>query len=77
MFGSDPKSDHPCGNAAKQGELRKQPEGDRRRRLGVAVQDASDDPALDEELDSLCHFGRPCAAGLHLGQIRFHNSPVT
>lgn len=77
MFRADAKADHSGGDTAKNGESRKQPKGIGGRQRNCAIQHASDDATLDDELGPLRYVGRPGAAGLHLGQIRFGDSSIT
>ena len=76
MLRLDPHSDHSAWNATENGEARNQLDCKGRPELARAIQHAADDAVLDEELNSLRHFGRPGAASLHLGQIRFCHLPI-
>lgn len=48
VLGSDPDPDQPGGDPAQEREVREEPDGERRRELLRAAQDAPDDPILDQ-----------------------------
>jgi|GEM_PF-5802957 hypothetical protein len=64
---SDP--DQPCREAAQRRKPIEQLYGERRLRPFGSGEHAADHAVLDDELNSLCHPGRPFAAGLHAGEV--------
>src|SRR5438552_5446009 len=69
MLGSDPDPDQPGGDPAQEREPRDELDGELRRDLLRASQDAPDDPILHEDLQPLGDEGRPLAPPLHPSEV--------